>query len=501
MPIEKFDRKLNFGIKTKRSLKLGVIKGKMTKIKFGTDGWRAVIAKEFTTDNVARVALATASWALVNQKNPTVMIGHDCRFGGELFVEVVAKVLASNGVKVLMNDGFVSTPMISLGVRQYECLLGVVITASHNPPEYNGYKLKGSYGGPLLEDKIGEVESLIPSINNVDLDQIDLNQLIESGMVQYVDLETMYCDYLEQKFDLEAMRQSRWNFAFDAMYGSGQNVMKRLFPDIMLVNCERKPLFDGIPPEPLMRNLHKFSNLIKSNGKIDCGLAVDGDADRTALFDGEGNYIDSHHVILLLIHYLHKYKGLSAKVATGFSSTVKIKTLCELYGLPLDVVKIGFKHVAGLMLEEDILVGGEESGGITVTGHIPERDGIYNGLVIWEAMVKTGKSLRDLINEVYSLVGSFAFERSDLRLSQTDKDRIVKMCENGEYRAFGKWKVNRVETLDGFKYYFGDSQWFMIRPSGTEPVLRTYAEGKDQAEALQILKDGYLTIMGGEIDK
>ncbi|MBW6499370.1 MAG: hypothetical protein K0B09_13350 [Bacteroidales bacterium] len=467
----------------------------MTQIKFGTDGWRAVIAKEFTTDNVARVAKATARWALSQQADPVIVVGHDCRFGGELFAEVTAKVLASHNIKVYLASGFVSTPMISLGVLHHKAFLGVVITASHNPPEYNGYKLKGHFGGPLLEEDIREVETYIPDTNPHDLDEISLEALVEKGLVEYTDLETMYCNYLEEKFDLKAMRESKWNFAFDAMYGSGQNVMRRLFPDITLLHCERQPLFDGIPPEPLLKNLQEFAEVIRLAEDIDCGLAIDGDADRTALFDNKGNYIDSHHVILLLIHYLHHYKNLSGKVATGFSSTVKINRLCDHYSLPLEIVKIGFKHIAGLMLEEDILVGGEESGGIAVTGHIPERDGIYNGLVMWEAMVKTGKSLREFIDEVYAITGSFAFERSDLRLEEADKDRIVANCETKVYSEFGPWKVLHEENLDGFKYYFSDSQWFMIRPSGTEPVLRTYAEGHNREEALAILQAGYDTIM------
>ena len=467
----------------------------MTEIRFGTDGWRAVIAQEYTTANVARVAEATAKFAHTRSREPLVVIGHDCRFGGELFAEVTAKVLARNNVRVMLADGFVSTPMISLAAIHYNATLGVVITASHNPPLYNGYKLKGHYGGPLFDEEIRRVESMIPEVSQTDPADVSMEALLEEGLVAYADMETMYCNYLEEKFDLDAIRQSGLQFAFDAMYGSGQNVMRRLFPDITLLHCERQPLFDGIPPEPLLKNLREFSEVIALAGNIDCGLAVDGDADRIALFDHQGNYIDSHHVILLLIYYLHHYKKLSGKVATGFSSTVKIKKLCDIYGLPLEIVKIGFKHISGLMLTENILVGGEESGGIAVTGHIPERDGIYNGILLWEAMVKTKKSIQQLIGEIYDLTGPFAFERSDLKLAQEDKDRIVQNCENEVYKQFGKWKVIRTETLDGFKYYFSDKQWLMIRPSGTEPVLRTYAEGLDKEEAKEILQTAYATIM------
>ena len=464
-------------------------------IKFGTDGWRAVIAKEFTVENVARVSEAVAKWLLQKKDNPAVIIGHDCRFAGELFTETAAKVMAINNIKVLMAEGFVSTPMISLGVLKYECDMGIVITASHNPPEYNGYKLKGSYGGPLLEKEIHEVEELIPEKFNTDLDEIRIEELVKKGRVEITDLETYYCNYLEEKFDLDAIRNSDLEFAFDAMYGSGQNVMRRLFPNITLVHCERQPLFDGIPPEPLHRNLREFSEMIKLAENIDCGLAVDGDADRIALYDHEGNYVDSHHTMLLLIHYLYKYKKQNGKVATGFSSTVKINKLCKEYDLPLEIVKIGFKHICELMLTEDILMGGEESGGIAVAGHIPERDGIYNGIIIWEAMVKTGKSLRELIQEIYDITGGFAFERRDLKIPQEDKELIVENCKNNVYKNFGPYKVEKVETLDGFKYYFNDHEWLMIRPSGTEPVLRTYSESASQEKAIEILDYGYDTIM------
>ena len=467
----------------------------MTEIKFGTDGWRAIIAKDFTVDNVARVAEATALWVKQHKEKPVAVVGHDCRFGGELFAETTAKVMAANGVKAYMAEGCVSTPMISFGTKELKADIGVIITASHNSFEYNGYKLKGHYGGPLLEDDIKAVEKFIPNKANIDPDKINIEQFIDDKKVEKVDLETIYCDYLENKFDLDAIRNSDMEFAFDAMYGSGQNTMRRLFPDMTLMHCERQPLFDNIPPEPLHRNLKEFSEMIKLAGNIDCGLAVDGDADRIALYDKEGNYIDSHHVMLLLINYLHKYKNLTGKVATGFSSTVKIEKLCKAYGLPLEIVKIGFKHICGLMLSENILMGGEESGGIAVAGHIPERDGIYNGLLIFEAMVKTGKSLKEMIDEVYELTGPFAFERRDLRISPDDKNRIVKNCKKGEYKSFGDYKVAKVETLDGFKYYFNEDEWLMIRPSGTEPVLRTYAESSTTEKALEILQAGYDTIM------
>lgn len=460
----------------------------MTKIKFGTDGWRAVIAKEFTVENVARVSAATAEWLKKQKANPSVVVGHDCRFAGELFAETVAKVLTNSGIKVYLAKGFVSTPMISMGAVEKKADLGIIITASHNPPEYNGFKLKGSYGGPLIPEKVQEIEDIIPEKNPVNLDAIFVEDLVKSGAVEYVDLETMYCEKVEANFDLDAIRNSGLEFAYDAMFGAGQNVMRRLFPEITFLHCENNPSFEGQAPEPIHKNLTEFSEMIKMSGNIDCGLVTDGDADRIGLYDNEGNFVDSHHIILLLIHYLYKYKGMRGKVCTAFSTTEKIKNMCEHYGLELEVVKIGFKWICGIMIKEDVLLGGEESGGIAIKGHIPERDGVWMGLVIWEFMAKTKKSLKELIQEVYDITGTFWFERSDLRLKEDLKNKIVIACNEHKYKQFGKYKVVREENLDGYKYFFNDKEWMMIRASGTEPVLRTYAEAANKEDAFAILK-------------
>jgi phosphomannomutase len=447
-----------------------------------------MIAKEFTVVNVARVAQGTADWVIASNLPKVAVVGHDCRFGGPLFAETTAKVFLYNGFEVHLAEGPVTTPMVSLGAKELNTGIGVIITASHNPPEDNGFKLKGNHGGPLLEADVKAVEVLIPDAISFDVETIGLAAFRASGKLKTALLEDMFVEKVEANFDLDAIRNSGLEFAYDAMYGSGQFVMRRLFPDITLLHCEHNPLFDGISPEPILKNLQEFADVIKISGDIDCGLANDGDADRIALFDGEGNYVDSHHILLLLIHYLHKVKGWNGRVGTGFSSTVKINQLCEKYGLELDVVKIGFKHLCGIMITTDVLVGGEESGGIAVKGHIPERDGIWNGLVLWEFMAKSGKSLRELIQEIYDLVGEFAFERNDLRIAQALKETIVANCEAGKYDHFGKYRVQRIDDLDGWKYWLSDHEWVMIRPSGTEPVLRTYAEAKTREDALAILE-------------
>ena len=466
----------------------------MTKIKFGTDGWRAIIAKEYTTDNVARVSIAVADWLNENNENPSVVIGHDCRFAGELFAETAAKVLASKGILVKLAKGFVSTPMVSLGVVSEKASLGVVITASHNPPSYNGYKLKGDFGGPLLPVDITAVENKIPDANSVDYNAVSMADLVAEGKVIYVDLEEMYCKHAKANFDLEAIRNSDMNFAYDAMFGAGMNVVKRLLPEATLLHCDDNPGFLGTAPEPIHRNLQEFSDLMKDNA-LDCGLATDGDADRIGLYDSKGNFVDSHHIILLLIHYMVKYKGMKGKVVTAFSCSVKVEQMCKHYGLEQETVQIGFKHIAGKMITEDVMLGGEESGGIAITGHIPERDGIWMGLILFEFMAKSGKSLEDLIAEVYEIVGEFAFERIDLHIDNDTKLRIIEDCKLGKFTQFGKYKVDRIETTDGFKFFFDEDTWLMIRPSGTEPVLRTYAEASTQAKVFDILADAKATIL------
>jgi len=460
----------------------------MQKIKFGTDGWRAIIAKEFTVENVARVSEATGKWLLNNYDNPTVFVGHDCRFAGALFMETSVKVFLSQGLNVRMSEGFVSTPMVSLAASRFNCQVGVVLTASHNPPSYNGYKLKADFGGPLAPEHVQEVEDLIQDSCEINLEEINIESFKASGKLKVDDIETMYVDHVKANFDLQAIQNSNMNLIYDAMYGAGQRVLPRILPNVNLMHCEHNPSFYGQAPEPIGKNLKELEAHIKSNPGIDCALATDGDADRIGMYNGKGEFIDSHHLILLLIHYLVKYKGQTGKVAIAFSVTPRVYKMCEHYGLEVFTTKIGFKEIASIMVKDDIVVGGEESGGIAVKGHIPERDGIWMGLIIWEFMAKSGKTLDDLIDEVYELVGPFKFERSDLHITEDLKQQIITNCKNSTYTSFGEYKIRNVETIDGFKYFIDDERWVMIRPSGTEPVLRVYAEAPTLEEVRKILK-------------
>jgi phosphomannomutase len=375
--------------------------------------------------------------------------------------------------------------MISLGAVKLGSAIGVIITASHNPPAYNGFKLKAHYGGPSSPAVIDAVEQAIPDSLVSGLRTHAEN--CAAGMVEYVDLETMYVEEVESKFNIPLIKESKMEFAYDAMYGAGQNVMRRIFPDITLLHCDYNPSFDGQAPEPIDKNLAEFREMIAVCGDIDCGLVTDGDADRIGLYNKSGKFVDSHHIILLLVHYLHKYKGMDGKVITTFSATSKITELAKAYGLEIEITKIGFKYICEKMVTENVLVGGEESGGIAIKGFIPERDGIWIGLTLWEFMASTGKSLDDLIEEVYAVVGCFAMGRIDLHITEEIKQKVLANCEAGFYKAFGSYKIEKIETIDGFKFHLGNGEWVMIRASGTEPVLRVYSESNTDENAAKIL--------------
>jgi len=465
-----------------------------TKIKFGTDGWRAIIADTYTVENVRRVSEATAKWML-KKKMSKVVIGFDCRFGGEMFSKAAAEVFCHFRIKVFYDKNFVSTPMVSLGVVKLKADMGVVITASHNPPSYNGYKLKSSYGGPTIPKEIAEVEAMIP---NKALEKTKALKTYESSrLLKYVNLEEMYIDHVKASFDLNLIYNSGITLAYDAMWGAGQNVIKRLFPDAYLLHCDYNPSFLGQAPEPIHRNLSELSALIKHKKEINLGLANDGDADRIGLYNGKGEFVDSHHILLLLLYYLKEYKKYNGKVIITFSVTNKMEKLAKQYGLDIEITKIGFKYIAEIMTKEDVLVGGEESGGLAVKGHINERDGIWIGLVIMEFMAKTGKSLDQLIQDIYKKVGSFKFDRDDLHIEESKKWAIMDNCKKGKIKSIGKKPIIKTEKTDGYKFYLSEDEWIMVRPSGTEPVLRVYGHAADDAAVRNLLDAAHVALQKG----
>ncbi len=462
-------------------------------IRFGTDGWRAIIADDYTVENVKRVAEATARYMKARRMKRAV-IGYDCRFGGLLFAQTTARVLGAYGIKCHVSTGFVSTPMVSLGVVKTKSDLGVVITASHNPPSYNGYKLKAAYGGPMIPAEVAAVEALVPETCTLET-LPSIAELCERKLYVDADLEALYLRHVRKHFDLKAIKASAGRLAYDAMYGAGQNAVRKLLPRSVFLRCDWNPGMHGQAPEPIHRNLQTLSELVRKNPKIAAGLANDGDADRIGMYDEDGNFVDSHHLLLILLLYLYRYKGMRGKVVFTFSVTDKLRKMAEAFGLPYAITPVGFKYIAEIMTREDVLVGGEESGGLAVKGHIPERDGIWIGLLILEFMAKTGRTIKGLVKEVYDIVGPFAFDRDDLHISEEQKQAVIAACRSRQYSRFGPYTVQSVEDIDGWKFLLGEERWVMLRASGTEPVLRVYAQGPDAAECRRMLDAARNTIL------
>ncbi len=459
----------------------------MDKIKFGIDGWWGIIAKDFTLANVAKVAYAIARWMTNKFKESSIVLGYDCRFGGEMFMEAIAKILASKGIQVYIPENFVSSPMVSLGVLKLKAQCGVIVSASHTPANYNGIKIKGAHGGPILDKDLKDIEAMISSDYEFDLELLNWNYLVEQGKIQYVNLESIYIRHLHEHFNFESINTSGMSFAFDAMYGSTQRIFPKIMAGVKLFHCEENPSFNKLQPEPVHKNLHEMADYVWKSKSIDCSLAVDSDGSRMALYDSEGNFIDSHNILLLLIHFLVKYKDQTGKVIVSFSCTSMIEKLCAHYGLEVVRVPMGFNHIADYMLREDILVGGEESGGMTVGSYLPDKDGVWMGLLIWNWLIESGMSLQQLVQEFKEITGEFSFERMDLRLNKNVRSKILDKCKKGEFTEFKDNLVVKTENLDGYKFYFDNNEWVLIRASSMMPMIRIYAEAQNPARVREIL--------------
>lgn len=459
----------------------------MYKIKFGTDGWRAIIAEDYTLENVARVADATADYIIQTNPNATVCLGFDCRFGGKMFAEMVIKIMYGKSLKVIYYDQICTTPMLSLATNEYKADIGIMITASHNPPSYNGYKLKSTFGGPTPPGEVQKVEDMIR--NEVFIGKKSFQEIEAEGKcIIHKDFRQLYLDRVRQSFSLDTINNSKLKVGYNAMFGSGQAIVPDLLPNAALFNCEWNPNFNHISPEPIPGNLKDFSEYLKSKGDIDVSFVNDGDADRIALMDRNGNYIDAHYIILMLIYILHKDKGMTGKVVIAFSVSPKIKKMCDMFGLPVEVTKIGFKYIAEIIQEGGVLIGGEESGGISVAGHIPERDGVWDALIIIDYLARTNKSLEDLIAEVNEVVGAFSYGRNDLKLTEEKKQAILNYCNSTDIKSLADINVELIETIDGYKYHLEGERVLMIRASGTEPVLRVYCQAENKLKVNEILE-------------
>ena len=458
----------------------------MREITFGTDGWRAVIAEDYTFDNLTRVARATAAW--VQQQDAgdgSVVIGYDTRFQGAAFAKHVACVFASAGVRVALASGFATTPAVSWATADRGATAGIVITASHNPPQYNGFKIKSHVGGPATPAMIAEVEAELPNTKGR-FKVKAFGDLCDEALIETFDLQAAYTGLLSEKIDVEAIKEAGTRVAYDAMYGAGQGVVTELLgkPRVVELGHELNPGMHGQAPEPIERNLDALLEAVPA-GHCAVGLATDGDADRIGLVDEEGAFVDSHKILALLVKYHHEEKGLRGDIVKTFSTTDMLDRMGEAYGLTVHTTPIGFKYVGPMMVEGDVLVGGEESGGMAVKGHLPERDGLFIGLTVVEMMVKRERTLSGLVRELMDEFGPHYQSRTDLHTTEARKQAVLAQLSGDGLPTVDGKPVTATETIDGFKFRV-DGGWLMFRASGTEPVLRVYSEAasQDAADAL-----------------
>jgi phosphomannomutase len=466
--------------------------GAAVEIKFGTDGWRGVIAREFTFDNLSLVAQATMDYMIrEGLADKGLVIGYDRRFLSREFAERVAEVACGNGMRVWLGNAYAPTPAVSWAVHELRAGGGVMITASHNPPIYNGFKFKEAFGGSARPATTKILEEIVCAniATNRPVLATSFSNSLESGRVELTDLQSGYFHQLGSYVDLDLIRNAAIPAVVDSMYGAGNGFFSRLVPGITEIHTMENPAFGGRPPEPTREHLSELSLLLR-DGLYRVGLALDGDADRIGAVDETGEFFSSHRIFTVILRHLHERKGLAGGVVKTVSTTRMIDLLCEKFGLELFETPIGFKHICELMLEHDILMGGEESGGLGVKGHIPERDGILMGLLLLEAMAMSGKGLRELLNETMDEIGHFSYQRLDLPIEIDAKERLISRLKSGNIGTIADRLVAEENFRDGFKYIFNDGSWLLIRPSGTEPVLRLYSEAGDQQTVEELLAAG-----------
>jgi phosphomannomutase len=458
----------------------------MVELRFGTDGWRAVIAKDFTFDNLSIVAQATARWIVDSGITSNgVVIGYDCRFLGREFAQHAACQFAAMGVPVRMADCIVPTPAVSWAALHYDAV-GIVITASHNPPEYNGFKIKAPFGGPATPEQISQVEARYGE-HDAALPVDDYRTCLRQGCIREIPLAEMYLDVLRSGIDLESIRSTGVKIVHDAMFGASRGIIRTLLgPQVHELHADLNPGFNGVPPEPIEKNLSELSEFIRKN-RCAVGIANDGDGDRVGMYDEAGRYVDSHLLLSLLLWYLHTQKGLKGDIIKTFSTTQMLDKMAAKYGLSVTVTPIGFKYIADKIVEGDVLIGGEESGGIAVKGHIPERDGVYIGLLVVEMMVKTGKALSELVQMLFDDFGAHYNRRTDMHTTNEKKDRMVNRAKLGDITHVMHYEVVDIEMIDGVKLHLSNGARVLIRPSGTEPVLRIYSESHSPEDAQAIV--------------
>lgn len=459
-------------------------------IKFGTDGWRGIIAADFTFENLGRVAQATMDY--LNREglgNQGIIIGYDRRFLSRDFAKRVAEIAAGNQIKVRLTDDYTPTPAVSWAVHQYGAGAGIMITASHNPPEYNGFKIKESFGGSARQSTTKILEEIVAynTQNERRVLSTPYQEAINSGMVALFDPCEGYFHQIGRYVDIELITKSGIKAIVDPMYGAGSGFIPRLLKGTAEIHNDLNPGFGGQAPEPIAQHLKELSSLVKS-GVYNVGLALDGDADRIGAVDETGEFFSSHCIFTVILKHLIEHKRLKGSVVKTVSTTVMIDLLAEKYGMTLYETPIGFKHICELMLTEDIIMGGEESGGLGVKGHIPERDGILLGLLLLEAMAVNGKGLRQLLDETMDEIGRFYYQRIDRHIDNAAKDALILKLSSTPPVEIDNRAVTHTNFSDGFKFIFDNGDWLLIRPSGTEPVLRLYSEAHSQEQVERLLR-------------
>ncbi len=455
-------------------------------IKFGTDGWRGVIDEDFTEASAARVVQAAAEvWAAEADRTRPIVVGYDTRRNSRAVADLAAGILAANGWQVLLADRPVPTPVVSFSVVREGAAGGLVVTASHNPARFNGIKLKAPFGGSVPPEFTAKVEAAIgatPPPSGAGGDR----------RVTRVDLVPPYLERIRTRVLADRRPARPLRIVADALHGATGGLMRSLVPpawgEVRLLHAEPDPSFGGLHPEPIPPHLDQLAAEVRRSG-ADIGVAMDGDGDRLGVVGPDGRWITPHEVLALLTRHLVRVRGWRGEVVKGFAVGVQLDRICERYGLPLHVTPIGFKHIAPLMLTRDILIGGEESGGIGFRDHLPERDGLLSALLVLEAVVASDASLDDLVRSLEAEAGATVYRRRDYTLHPDLGRRLVARLDAAPPELLGRWRVERIETLDGRKYWLEDGSWVLVRVSGTEPLLRIYIEAPTEAEVDELHRD------------
>ncbi len=471
-------------------------------IKFGTDGWRAVISEDFTFDNVRKVAQAIADvtndqFKGLPRLQPSLVVGFDTRFLSDRYAVAVAEVLAGNGIRVWLSQADAPTPMISYAIVDKWADGGVMITASHNPPRYNGIKLKASYGGSASAATHKEVERRIHLRERQGQQprMMAYEQALKAGIIERFNPLPAFRSQMRKLVDFEAIELAGLSVAVDAMYGAGRIYLRRLLEgaecQVTELRNEMNPGFNGIHPEPIAKHLQPLVAEM-ATGKYHLGLATDGDADRIGAVDPDGRFIDPHQIMALLVDYLIQERSLRGSIAKTVSTTQMLNRLAAHYGLHIHETPVGFHYISDLMLQEPVLLGGEESGGISILGHIPEGDGLLMGLLLTEMVAKRRKTLGALIDELMGrpYMGKFCYGRDDRAVKPFVKAELVEGLIANRPRALTGSSVAQVNNQDGVKFILTNNSWLLIRPSGTEPVLRIYAEAHSHEDVATLLAEG-----------